>query len=140
MFDDTSPKLELKGASEDLTKETNILARGFQMNATLGKITEIGLGKITEIVFLPLILPMQPRMTLCIYAKNIDKMNLINFFRLNKISYYKFRIHFMFDDKSPKLELQGASEDLTKETNILARGFQMNATLGKITEIGNEKV
>ena len=51
MLDDTSPKLEIKGASEDLTKETNILARGFQMNATLGKITEIGLGKITEIVF-----------------------------------------------------------------------------------------
>ena len=89
---------------------------------------------------LPLILPMQHRMALCIYAETIDKMNLINFFRLNKISYNKLRIHFMFDDTSPKLELQGASEDLRKETNILARGFQMNATLGKITKIGNEKV
>ena len=46
----------------------------------------------------------------------------------------------MFDDTFPKLELHGASEDLTKETNTLARGFKMNATLGKITEIGNEKV
>ena len=58
---------------------------------------------------------MQPRMTLCIYAKTIDKMNLNNFFRLSKINYYNFRIHFMFDDTSPKLELQGASEDLTKK-------------------------
>ena len=46
----------------------------------------------------------------------------------------------MFDDTFPKLELKGASEDLTKETNILARGFQINATLGKITKIGNKKV
>ena len=46
----------------------------------------------------------------------------------------------MFDDTSPKLELQGASDDLTKKTNILVRGFQMTATLGKITKIGNEKV
>ena len=46
----------------------------------------------------------------------------------------------MIDDTSPKLALKGASEDLTKETNILARGFQMNATLGKITKLGNEKV
>ena len=46
----------------------------------------------------------------------------------------------MFDDTSPKLEFKGASKYLTKETNILDRGFQMNATLGKITKIGNEKV
>ena len=58
---------------------------------------------------------MQRRMASCIYAKTIDKMNLINFFRLNKISYNKFRIHFMFDDTSPKLELQGASDGLTKK-------------------------
>ena len=83
---------------------------------------------------------MKPNMALCIYAKTIDKMNLINIFRLNKISYNKFRIHFMFDDTSPKLQLQGASDDLTKKTNKLVRGFQMTATLGKITKIGNEKV
>ena len=46
----------------------------------------------------------------------------------------------MFDDTSPKLEFKGASKYLTKETNILDRGFQMNATLGKIMKIGNEKV
>ena len=31
-------------------------------------------------------------------------MNLNNFFRLSEINYYNFRIHFMFDDTSPKLK------------------------------------